>query len=486
MKLFFIDGKKTGQEVDLRPPGISIGRETDNDVVLEGEGASRYHAKVEWRDEAWIIRDLGSTNGTKLNGERIAEHKLMPGDRIRIGQQDMLFAETRQDQPAPAPAPAVVPPPPAAASTTPAAPVPAESPMAATAQGQTHQEISGAKSFQDFFSKRDTEAPGGGRFSLFGGRVAAAGTTPGDAAKRAHAPVLFYAAVIGLAVAVVIGFLLWDLIIAPQKPTIPPAATASRTPVLVIYEKQEASADNIFRFRLEIRDNVIRIEKDDLKNRIRATKQKEIGETQLENLEHFLRQTDFMSLKQPQPGVSSDGRDRRRTLIVAYGRELNRIDIRNTFAPTSFEETVALVEGFSRDVLNTPTEYLTPEEMLQEGSNAFAKGEELFRNFEAQPRNLRDAITRFAYAIDLLESFEPKPREYELAFQYRREAEVLIKTRIQEATRDATRAYQLKDFAASRDAYRAIMDMTEPGEKAHEQARSNILIIEDLLRKKKR
>jgi hypothetical protein len=485
MKLFFIDGKKAGQEVDLRPPGISIGRETDNDVVLEGEGASRYHAKVEWRDDAWIIRDLGSTNGTKVDGERIAEHRLKPGERVRIGQQDMLFAETRQGQAAAATAPPPVAAQPAAAVTTPAAPVPAESPMTATAQAQTHQAISGAKSFQDFFSKRD-EAPGGGKFSLFGGKAAAPpGAAPQDPGKRGHAPVLFYVGVIGLAVAVVAGFLLWDLVIAPQKPTITPAATARRTPVLVIYEKQEASADNIFRFRLEIRDNVIRIEKDDLKNRIRATKEKEIGETQLENLEHFLRQTDFMSLQQPQPGVSADGRDRRRTLIVAYGRELNRIDIRNTFAPTSFEETTAIVEGFSRDVLNTPTEYLTPEEMLREGASAYAKGEELFKNFEARPGNLRDAITRFSYAIDLLESFEPKPREFELAFQYRREAEVMLKERIQATTRDAIRAVQLKALPEARDAYRAIMDMTEPGEKDHEQARKIFLMIEDSLRKRR-
>ncbi len=486
MKLFFLDGKKAGQEADLRPPGISIGRETDNDIVLEGEGASRYHAKIEWRDGAWILRDLGSTNGTKVDGTRIAaDHRLVPGERLRIGQQDMLFAETRDQLPATAPdAPTPAPAAPDAVTVRNASP-PGPVQDAANPQTQTRQEISGAKSFQDFFSKRDGDAPKSAA-NLFGGKVGDPGSAAAHAARRAHASPLFYAAVIGIAVAAVVGFLVVDSLGGGKKGTTSPTPAAPRTPLLVIYEKQEASADNVFRFRLEIRDNVIRIEKDDLRSRIRSTKQKQISDKQIEDLEHFLRQTDFMALRQPQPGISADGRDRRRTLVVAYGRELNRIDVRNTFAPTSFEETAALVEGFSRDVLNTPAEHLTPEEMLREGTAAFAKGEELFRNLEARPRNLRDAITRFTYALELLENFEPKPREYETAFQLRREAEVLIKDRIQQATRDAIRAYQLKDYAAARDAYRAIMEMTEPGDKPHEQARGNVLKLEDQLRRQRR
>jgi len=484
MKLFFLDGHKAGQEADLRPPGISIGRETDNDVVLEGEGASRYHAKIEWRDEAWVLRDLGSTNGTKVDGTRItADHRLRPGERIRIGQQDMLFAESRDQAPA-----APVAPVPAPAPAAPDAPtvrnVPPPPQEAANPQTQTRQEISGAKSFQDFFAKREGDG-GKPAASIFGGKPGDPGAAAAQAARRAHASPLFYAAVIGVAVAVVAGFLVLDRRAGPPPSSAAPAP-APRMPLLVIYEKQEASADNVFRFRLEIRDNVIRIEKDDLRSGIRSTKEKEIGDKQLEDLEHFLRQTDFMALRQPQPGISADGRDRRRTLVVAYGRELNRIEVRNTFAPTSFEETAALVEGFSRDVLNTPAEHLTPEEMLREGTDAFAKGEELYRNFEARPRNLRDAITRFTYALELLENFEPKPREYEAAFQLRREAEVLIKDRIQTATRDAIRAFQLKDYAAARDAYRAIMEMTEPSDKYHEQARENVLKLEDILRRQRR
>ncbi|MEM4248368.1 MAG: FHA domain-containing protein, partial [Candidatus Nanoarchaeia archaeon] len=94
MKIFFLDGKKAGEAFVLVPPGISLGRELDNDVVLESEGASRYHAKIEWTEEGWRIRDLGSTNGTKVNGVKITEPCILKdGDKIKLGSNNLLFAE---------------------------------------------------------------------------------------------------------------------------------------------------------------------------------------------------------------------------------------------------------------------------------------------------------------------------------------------------------------------------------------------------------
>lgn len=74
---------------------VTIGRATDNDVVVLDNQCSRYHAEIFWRaGETWALRDLGSSNGTIVDGRDLAsaETDLDDGDRIRIGQTVLVFA----------------------------------------------------------------------------------------------------------------------------------------------------------------------------------------------------------------------------------------------------------------------------------------------------------------------------------------------------------------------------------------------------------
>jgi hypothetical protein len=65
---------------------LSIGREQDNDLCLEDKQLSRHHAVIEAVDKGWQVRDLGSTNGTGVNGRRInAPFLLKAGDVIELG-----------------------------------------------------------------------------------------------------------------------------------------------------------------------------------------------------------------------------------------------------------------------------------------------------------------------------------------------------------------------------------------------------------------
>jgi serine phosphatase RsbU (regulator of sigma subunit) len=65
----------------------TLGRVTENEIVLSDGSISRRHARIFPRDDCWWVEDLGSKNGTKLNGRVLAEPaKLTPGDRIELGQ----------------------------------------------------------------------------------------------------------------------------------------------------------------------------------------------------------------------------------------------------------------------------------------------------------------------------------------------------------------------------------------------------------------
>jgi FHA domain len=67
------------------PSELVIGRSRDCDVVLGSQGVSRRHARLLFRDGHWVIRDLGSTNGTLVNGVRVGRCRLHPGDRVIFG-----------------------------------------------------------------------------------------------------------------------------------------------------------------------------------------------------------------------------------------------------------------------------------------------------------------------------------------------------------------------------------------------------------------
>jgi hypothetical protein len=72
--------------------GGVIGRSRDCDITVEDANVSRHHAEVRPSGGSWIVRDLGSTNGVKVNGRRIqGPQSLKPGDTIELGTSRLTF-----------------------------------------------------------------------------------------------------------------------------------------------------------------------------------------------------------------------------------------------------------------------------------------------------------------------------------------------------------------------------------------------------------
>jgi len=80
---------------ELRPldsERLTVGSLESNDLVIDGDGVSRVHAVFERFGDAWCVRDLGSRNGTFVNGGRIiGERSLRSGDEILLGRLRLLF-----------------------------------------------------------------------------------------------------------------------------------------------------------------------------------------------------------------------------------------------------------------------------------------------------------------------------------------------------------------------------------------------------------
>jgi pSer/pThr/pTyr-binding forkhead associated (FHA) protein len=75
-----------GCSIPLQELPMTVGRASDAELCLSDPYVSHYHCKIEQIDETLVVRDLGSRNGTFVNGLQVTESPLMPGDKLTVGQ----------------------------------------------------------------------------------------------------------------------------------------------------------------------------------------------------------------------------------------------------------------------------------------------------------------------------------------------------------------------------------------------------------------
>lgn len=92
-----VKGLEEGVTQPFNEERISIGRRTDNQVMLDADNISRNHVAIERRDGQYYACDLESINGTYLNDERIDLVELHDGDRLRIGNYTLTISLFNQD-----------------------------------------------------------------------------------------------------------------------------------------------------------------------------------------------------------------------------------------------------------------------------------------------------------------------------------------------------------------------------------------------------
>lgn len=95
-----VEGIVAGRVVSVAPGGLEVGRNPENDVVIEDDDVSRFHARILFDNGSLWVRDAGSRNGVFVNGKRVSDHKaLKVGDRVRFGSAtfEVQWAEPSLD-----------------------------------------------------------------------------------------------------------------------------------------------------------------------------------------------------------------------------------------------------------------------------------------------------------------------------------------------------------------------------------------------------
>ena len=84
----------TSQSHDLADDLVTIGRVSDNAIQIDDASVSSHHAELRLEGNDYILRDIGSTNGTRLNGQTVeadSDHPLQAGDAVRLGQIECAY-----------------------------------------------------------------------------------------------------------------------------------------------------------------------------------------------------------------------------------------------------------------------------------------------------------------------------------------------------------------------------------------------------------
>jgi pSer/pThr/pTyr-binding forkhead associated (FHA) protein len=93
--LVILKGRRKGRDYRIDRDASVLGRDGGCDFVVEDDTVSRQHARIRVEDQTFVLFDLGSGNGTYVNGEQVQRVELQDGDVIKIGDSLILFKDAK-------------------------------------------------------------------------------------------------------------------------------------------------------------------------------------------------------------------------------------------------------------------------------------------------------------------------------------------------------------------------------------------------------
>lgn len=89
--LKIVSGTRAGEQIFLDQPVLRIGRREGNDLIISDPSVSGAHCEIEKNESGFVLRDLGSTNGTRVNGESVTVSGLFRNDVIHVGDVSVII-----------------------------------------------------------------------------------------------------------------------------------------------------------------------------------------------------------------------------------------------------------------------------------------------------------------------------------------------------------------------------------------------------------
>jgi tetratricopeptide (TPR) repeat protein len=416
MKLIGLTGMFAGREFPVTESGLTVGRGNDNSIVLDGDRqASRYHARFEHVDGAWLVHDRESVNGVFVNGKRIhGSSPLAENDEVRVGQS--VFRVGLAAEAAPAPGKSAEPPLVVFKPTAPAEPEPA--PVTFTPLPLESHLPLGA-----------TPPP-----------------PPPDAATLAKRKrmKLLAAALGGVAVAVILGALLLSPTGDKKKPAgMPtgggvqqPAAAEEYKALRAVYESLRAGPNNLFRYELSLHDGILSLTIDDPLNNRSVEDSRRLTPAQVKLVGDALLTDKVLQLASP-PQEGAAGELARTRLLVLCGGRGNQILVENTREPAVLHEAGLTLVNFAQELFGIGAEPMPLEEAVAKAEESYLNARRYYEERNVDPPNLYRAVKEYRLVLARLKNYETKPDWYAKAQAESDTAQKLLESELTKRKLDA-------------------------------------------------
>lgn len=409
-------GSAKGREIVIPADGVRIGRSSRNDLSIDDPALSRFHCRLFFKpDEGLWLSDLGSANGTLVNGREVQEQRVRRGDEIVLGESSLRVISDEESGSTGGTAPAEVPG--APASETEPKPLPA--------------------STLDLGLRKETRS------------------APASPMRRR---LLWLAGAMVLVV-----FLAWlprmaDTVrkwtAAPAKPP----AQAALPDVELSFERVEATASNIFRYVLDISDDRLNVQVDDLSRNRHVRREKRVAPELLKDLGRAIETAGFFDLLEDYSGVAP-GVYETTDISVTLGARTHRVKVVNHIDPEAFLTVRNAIEEFGKNELGLAALAIEPAELINLAQQAMFQGKKLYDEREVSYGNLFGAIRAFREAEWYLETIEPKPDFYAETLTRKSDCERELQKRYNDVWFMAERAIKLRDWREAARHLRIINEM---------------------------
>ncbi len=464
MKIKFENGVKKGDSIELTPLGLSLGRETDNDVHLLVDGVSRYHAKIEAIGNNWIVKDLGSTNGIEINGKDIPTSQVLTeGDIVTIGDQKFLFGEMKVSVMTPEPLPAD------SASSNATIAMPKPEPIPDTSISPKPANNANLEELKMFNNEKNSENNNN--------------NINNGALKKFLVNFIFYIILIAIAGVAIVMFL-------PKKKKETQTAVVKVEKKIdlltVLYEREVIESDNVFKCSILIEQSKesskASISLDELKSGRTFSVVIPIDNQDIINdLKSSIKETEFMSLSKRHTLVADEEKETSSKIMVILDNTLQDIKIKNETAANAFYEVEALVNNFSSEHLNISF-FMTEDDTKKAGKEAFMRAEDLYSNYQADPANLRKSIKWYEKCENLLQQFPYDSDELIIGRRHKKEAKALKKKKIEEFIFNAVQAQGFQHYDDVIKWHKKIIELVEYGSNQYKSSINLINKINKALR----
>lgn len=460
LELEITSGEMSGKRFEVPQTGLRLGRSSLNDIHAPDEALSRNHCLFEQEGETGItLIDLGSSNGTAVNGELIGAdvRSLKAGDVIEVGS---FRIEVKGEESAAAPA-------------KPAAPEKTATPGKTATSGKA-----AAPGIDLGLGKAVSKAA----FAKL--------SEPGPKARRSSRLLLAVVAAFAIAICAVL-FMPSDRV-RPRGDASGGGdrRDATRPVTSLCYEKVEADATRIFRYVLTLEAGRLRVAFDDVPGESRhVDKSAALTDAARSRIEEIFATDGWEGLSESYGGASASDLNALKSWRIRVVREgsVKETLVENETEPEPFRTVREALETFSRNELGVWAIQYSREKLLELSAADVETGDAKWAERDVEFGNVAEAVGAYREAVFYLDTVRPKPDGYAELREKLRTAEEELDRRYREQRFVADKAINLQEWEEAREQLRILCDIVPAkDDPRHAEANGKLVDVENRIRKAKK